>query len=68
MLTDKQNTHLLKAVELLHEADRQMQLGFKGLNSDEDGEECYAIHNAIECAADDILDVIQQHNEADIEA
>lgn len=60
MLTDKQNEHLLKAVELLHEADRQMQLGMNGL--DDDGEECYAIHSAIECAADDILDVIQTHN------
>jgi hypothetical protein len=57
-LTKEQNALLLKAVELLHEADALMQ---KGWGKDE-GEELYCIHNAIECAADDILDYIQANN------
>ena len=60
MLTAKQNEYLLKAVDLLHEADRLMQLGLMG--TELAGDECYAIHSAIECAADDILDAIQELN------
>ena len=43
---------LNKAVDLLHEADVLLQQAMGA------GEECYCIHNAIECAADDITDVI----------
>jgi hypothetical protein len=57
-LTKEQNALLLKAVDLLHEADALMQQGW----GKEEGEELYCIHNAIECAADDILDYIQQNN------
>jgi hypothetical protein len=60
MLNKQQNEYLIKAVDLLHEADRLMQLGMN--NEGTDGEECYAIHCAIECAADDILDYIQENN------
>ena len=60
MLTAKQNEYLLKAVELLHEADVMMQKGFP--TGADEAEECYAIHDAIECAADDILDTIQRMN------
>ena len=43
---------LNKAIELLQEADVLLQQAMGA------GEECYAIHSAIECAADDIVDVI----------
>lgn len=52
-LTNAQRSVLLnKAVDLLHEADALLQQAMGA------GDECYAIHNAIECAADDIVDVI----------
>ena len=60
MLTAKQNANLLKAVELLHEADRLMQLGFG--REEDDAEECYCIHSQIEDAADTILDYVQSNN------
>lgn len=56
-LTDLQNKQLMEAVDLLHKADVLLQKAMK------DGEECYAIHSAIECAADDILDYLQTNNE-----
>lgn len=43
---------LNKAVDLLHEADVLLQQAMGACD------ECYAIHSAIECAADDIVDVI----------
>ncbi len=43
---------LNEAVDLLHKADALLQ---KAMGA---GDECYAIHSAIECAADDIVDVI----------
>ena len=63
MLNAKQNELLLKAVDLLHEADALMQKGW----GKEEGEEMYCIHNTIECAADDILDYIQQNNPEEID-
>jgi hypothetical protein len=52
-LTNAQRSVLLnKAVDLLHEADALLQQAMGA------GEECYAIHSAIENAADDIVDVI----------
>ncbi len=63
MLNAKQNELLLKAVDLLHEADALMQQGW----GKEEGEEMYCIHNAIECAADDILDYIQQNNPEEVD-
>lgn len=62
MLTDKQNKQLLEAVELLHKADALIQ---KAMGA---SDECYYIHTQVENAADDVLDYIQEHNEADIEA
>jgi hypothetical protein len=64
MLNDKQNKLLLEAVDLLHKADALMQQGW----GKEEGEELYCIHNAIECAADDILDYIQANNPEDMDA
>ncbi len=43
---------LNKAVDLLHEADVLLQKAMGAC------EECECIHSAIECAADDIVDVI----------
>ena len=43
---------LNKAVDLLHEADALLQQAMGHCD------ECYAIHSAIETAADDIVDVI----------
>lgn len=52
-LTDAERSVLLnKAVDLLHEADALVQQAMGA------GEECYCIHSAIECAADDVVDVI----------
>ena len=62
MLTEKQNKQLLEAVELLHKADALIQ---KAMGA---SDECYYIHTQVENAADDVLDYIQEHNEADIEA
>ena len=61
MYNDKQNKLLLEAVDLLHRADALMQ---KALGA---GDECYEIHCAIECAADDILDLIRDNNPETIE-
>ena len=61
MLTEKQNKLLAEAVELLHKADALMQ---KAMGADDEG---YYIHTQIENAADDILDFIQERNEAEVE-
>jgi len=61
MYNAKQNELMLKAVELLHEADALMQTAMGA------SDECNAIHCAIECAADDILDAIQENNPAEVE-
>lgn len=61
MYNDKQNKLLLEAVDLLHRADALMQ---EALGASDD---CYEIHCAIECAADDILDLIRDNNPETIE-
>ena len=62
MLNAKQNELLLKAVDLLHEADCLIQ---KALGA---SDECYELHNAIENAAEDVLEYVQQNNEVDADA
>ena len=62
MLTDKQNKQLLEAVELLHKADALIQEAMGA------SDECYYIHTQVENAADDVLDYLQEHNEADTAA
>ena len=52
---------MLKAVELLHEADCVMQTALGA------GDECYELHNAIEDIENRLLDVIQENNPAEIE-
>jgi hypothetical protein len=61
MFNAKQNELMLKAVELLHEADCLIQQAMGA------SDECYELHNTIEEAADDVLDVIQANNPAEIE-
>jgi len=61
MFNAKQNELMLKAVELLHEANCAMQTALGA------GDECYDLHCAIESVADDLLDVIQENNPAEIE-
>ena len=62
MFNAKQNELMLRAVELLNEADVLIQQAMGA------SDECYEIHCAIECAADDVLDVIQANNPEDIDA
>lgn len=61
MFNDKQNKLMLEAVEMLHAADALIQQAMGA------SDECYEIHMSIECAADDILDVIQANNPAETE-
>ena len=57
MTKQEQLDKLKMAVALLQDADASMQAGFP-FNIEDGEDECYAIHSAIECAADDIVDVI----------
>jgi hypothetical protein len=57
MLNAKQNELLLKAVDLLQEADVLIQ---RALGA---SDECYEMHNAIENCAEDVLEYIQTNNE-----
>jgi len=53
MLTAKERIEKLEmAVALLNDADAMMQAAMGA------GDECYETHCAIECAADDIVDMI----------
>ncbi len=61
MYNDTQNKLLLEAVDLLHRADALMQQALGA------SDECYETHCAIECAADDILDLIRDNNPETIE-
>ena len=62
MLTNEQKSVLLnEAVDLINKADALMQ---RAMGADD---ECYYIHTQIENAADDILDFIQERNEAEVE-
>ena len=59
MLNARQNELLLKAVDLLNEADCLVQTAMGA------SDECYEIHNAIEAASDLVLEQIQQNNPVD---
>jgi hypothetical protein len=59
MLNAKQNELLLKAVDLLNEADVLVQ---KALGA---SDECYELHNAIDNAAEDVLCYMQDNNKVD---
>lgn len=61
MFNDKQNKLMLEAVELLHRADALMQEAMGA------SDECYDLHCGIESMADDLLEVIQANNPAEIE-
>ena len=56
MFNAKQNELMLKAVDLLHEANCAMQTALGA------GDECYELHNAIEDISDKLLDIIQTSN------
>lgn len=56
MLTEEQKKQLSEAVELLHRADALMQAA---MGADD---ECYYIHSAIETAADDIQDWVEENS------
>ena len=58
----KQNELMLKAVELLHEANCAMQTALGA------GDECYELHNAIEDIENRLLDIIQENNPEDADA
>lgn len=59
MYNAKQNELMLKAVELLHEADCLVQTAMGA------SDECYEIHNAIEDASEAVLEQIQLNNPVD---
>jgi hypothetical protein len=61
MFNNKQNKLMLEAVELLHKADALMQEAMGA------SDECYDLHCGIESMADDLLEVIQANNPAEIE-
>lgn len=56
MLNAKQNELLLKAVDLLNEADVLIQQALGA------SDECYELHNAIENCAEEVLDFVQTNN------
>jgi len=60
MFNAKQNELMLRAVDLLHEADVLVQQAMGA------SDECYYIHTQIENAADDLLDAIQTNNPAEM--
>jgi len=59
MFNAKQNELMLKAVDLLHEADCLVQQAMGA------SDECYELHNAIEGAAEEVLEQIQLNNQVD---
>lgn len=61
MFNDKQNKLMLEAVEALHKADALMQEALGAT------EECFDLHCGIQSMADDLLEVIQENNPAEIE-
>jgi len=62
MFNAKQNELMLKAVDLLHEANCAMQTALGA------GDECYELHNAIEDIENRLLDIIQENNPEDVDA
>ncbi len=61
MFNDKQNKLMLEAVEALHKADALMQEALGATD------ECFDLHCGIESMADDLLELIQENNPAEIE-
>jgi hypothetical protein len=62
MLNARQNELLLKAVDLLNEADVLVQQALGA------SDECYELHNAIDSAAEDVLCYMQDNNPKDEDA
>lgn len=60
MLNAKQNELLLKAVDLLNEADCLLQQALGA------SDECYYIHSQIEDASETLLEHIQENNPEEI--
>lgn len=56
MLNAKQNELMMKAADLLHEADCLVQQALGA------SDECYELHCAIEDASETILEYVQTHN------
>jgi hypothetical protein len=61
MLNDKQNELLLKAVDLLNEADALIQQALGA------SDECYELHCAIEDASETVLEFVQENNTVEAE-
>jgi hypothetical protein len=61
MLNDKQNELLLKAVDLLNEADALIQQALGA------SDECYELHCAIEDAGETVLEFVQENNTVEAE-
>lgn len=61
MFNARQNELMLKAVDLLHEADCLVQQAMGA------SDECYELHSAIENAAEDVLEQVQLNNPAEVE-
>lgn len=59
MFNAKQNELMLKAVDLLNEADCLVQQAMGA------SDECYEIHNAIEDASELVLEQVQLNNTVD---
>ena len=62
MFNAKQNESMMKAADLLHEADCLVQQALGA------SDECYEIHNAIEDAAEAIFEQVQLNNKVDVDA
>ena len=62
MFNAKQNELMLKAVELLHEADALIQQALGATDV------CYETHNRIEGIVEDLLCDIQENNPEDVDA
>ena len=60
MFNATQNKLLLEAVDLLYNADALIQQALGA------SDECYETHLSIECAAEDILDIIRANNPEEV--
>ena len=61
MFNAKQNELMLRAVDLLHEADVLVQQAMGA------SDECYYIHSQLEDASETLLEHIQENNPAELE-
>ena len=62
MFNARQNELMLKAVDLLQEADCLVQQAMGA------SDECYELHNAIEDAVEAVLEQVQLNNKVDVDA